>query len=142
MFKPSAMGIDCPDWALSSLRCPKRNIASMSAAAEFRETKERMAPKAARAKRWRKAMGQLEGSAEESGESGNAGWSNGEGAGGRQQERVRKDEKRGHGRRGNGLWSKGNIVQGTGFDSIGGENHAPSFHAVSEREGAWPRHID
>ena len=30
VFKPSAMGIDCPDRTLSDLRCPKCSVTSMS----------------------------------------------------------------------------------------------------------------
>ena len=112
------MGIDCLDRALSGLRCPKRNIASMSVATEFGETEEIMALKAARAKWRRKATGRSERVAEESGESGSARGSDGEGARGRQQERVRKGEKSGYGRHGNGLWSRGDIVRGTGIDGI------------------------
>ena len=126
MFKPSAMGIDCPDRVLSGLRCPKCSIASMSASAEFRETEETMALKVARAQQRRKATGQSEGLVEESGESGSVGESDGKGAGGCRQERVQKGEKSGHGRRGNGLWNRGDVVQGTGFDGTGGKNHALS----------------
>ena len=75
-----------------------------------------MAPKAASTKRRRKVTGRSEGLEGESGESGSARGSDGEGVGGRRQERVRKGEKSGHGRHSNGLWSKGDSVRGPGFD--------------------------
>ena len=96
-----------------------------------------MAPKAASAKQRSKATGRSQELQGESGESGSVGGSDGDGAGGRRQE-VRKGGNIAHSRRGKGLWSRGNVVQGPGFDSKGGASRAPRFLAGSGRGGGRP----